>query len=208
MRSARLVAGFAALALVFGPGCTRVKRFAYEGFGRDGWQQPEEVIRSLGIDTGDRVADLGAGGGYFTFRLADAVGLEGRVYAVDVDEGMTEYLRKEAAERDYSNVAVVLAEYHDPLLPEAGVDLIFTCNTYHHMQDRTAYFNRVKRALRPEGRVAIVEYNGEGWFQKLFSHSTPNAVIRSEMEAAGYRLVQDHEFLSRQNFLVFAARPS
>ena len=69
-------------------GCAGLKRCAYEGFDRDDWQAPERVVEVLGIEPGDRIADVGAGGGYFTFRLADAVGAQGLVYAVDVDEGI------------------------------------------------------------------------------------------------------------------------
>jgi ubiquinone/menaquinone biosynthesis C-methylase UbiE len=205
VRKSVIVVTVAVFALAFGTGCTRLKRWAYEGFGRDGWQQPEQVVEALSLEPGDRVADLGAGGGYFTFRLADAVGAKGRVYAVDVDEGMIDHLREQAEKEDRGNVAVVLAEYDDPLLPEAGVDLIFTCNTYHHIEDRTAYFARAKRSLAAEGRVAIVEYKPRGWFQKIFPHATSAEAIRTEMEAAGYRLAREHDFLERQHFMVFEA---
>ena len=184
--------------------CTWLRRLAYEGFGRDGWQQPERVIGELGLAPGSRVADLGAGGGYFTFRLADAVGDGGKVYAVDVDPGMLQYLEERTAEQGYENVDTVLAEYDDPLLPKAGVDLIFSCNTYHHLEDRPAYFKRASKYLAADGRIAIIEYTGEGWFNTLFGHSTSSEVIRSEMEAAGYRLQREHDFLSRQSFLIFS----
>jgi ubiquinone/menaquinone biosynthesis C-methylase UbiE len=186
-------------------GCGGLKRFGYEGFGRDRWQHPEQVIDSLAIRSGDQVADLGAGGGYFTFRLADAVGPEGRVYAVDVDPDMTSHLERQASENGRANVEVILAESHDPLLPQDGIDLIFTCNTYHHLQDRVAYFERARRTLRSGGRVAIVEHKKRGWLWRLFAHSTPSEVIRSEMEAAGYRFEHEYSFLPRQHFLVFAA---
>ena len=163
------------------------------------------MIGSLDIQRGDRVADLGAGGGYFTPRLAEAVGPSGRVYAVDVDEDMLEHVIKRTAEEGHSNVEAVLAAYHDPLLPESGVDLIFTSNTYHHLENRTTYFDQAKRYLRPGGRVAIIEHKRSGWFQKLFPHYTRAEVIRSEMQAAGYRLEHEYDFLERQSFLVFAA---
>jgi predicted methyltransferase len=185
-------------------GCTQLKRFAYEGFRRDAWQHPDRVIETLAIHPGDAVADVGSGGGYFTFRLARAVGPSGKVYAVDVDEGLNEYVARRAREDGLDNVAVVLARYDDPLLPQSGVDLIFTCNTYHHLDDRVAYFAKARKYLRPGGRVAIIEYKGTGWFERWFGHSTPSAAIRSEMEAAGYRLQQDLDFLPRQHFLVFA----
>jgi ubiquinone/menaquinone biosynthesis C-methylase UbiE len=203
MTQRKLLAGLAVVLVVLGSGCTRLKRLGYEGFGRDRWQHPERVVDSLGIEAGDRVADLGSGGGYFTFRLADAVGPAGTVYAVDVDPGLIQHVQEQASKEAYSNVETVLAQYDDPLLPEGGVDLIFTCNTYHHLQDRVAYFERTQRYLRPGGRVAIVEHRPGGWLQWIFSHSTPSEVIRTEMEAAGYQLQEEHSFLPRQNFLVF-----
>jgi ubiquinone/menaquinone biosynthesis C-methylase UbiE len=204
MRGQRLQAAVAVLVMVLSTGCGVLKRFGYEGFGRDRWQHPEEVVDSLAIRPGDEVADLGAGGGYFTFRLADAVGPEGRVYAVDVDSDMTSHLERQVSEDGRTNVNVILAEYDDPLLPENGVDLIFTCNTYHHLRDRVAYFERARRYLRASGRVAIVEHAGKGWFSKLFGHSTPSEVIRGEMEAAGYKFEREYGFLPRQHFLVFS----
>ena len=200
----RLAAGVVALAILC-TGCTRLKRFGYEGFGRDRWQQPDEVISSLQIRAGDRVADLGAGGGYFTFRLSEAVGTSGKVYAVDVDPGMIEYLSARVIDEHHANVEVVLAEFDDAGLPERGVDLIFTCNTYHHIGDRVAYFEKARRYLRPGGRLAVIEYRGKGWFQRLFGHATEAGTIRDEIEKAGYRLTHDYQFLSRQHFLVFSA---
>jgi cyclopropane fatty-acyl-phospholipid synthase-like methyltransferase len=131
------------------------------------------------------------------------VGPEGIVYAVDVDADMVSYLQERAEEEARANVVPVLADFDDPKLPEP-VDLIFSANTYHHMDDQSAYFARVAGDLRPGGRIAIIELSGTGLFQRLIGvHSTPASVIRSDMEAAGYREVERHEFLSRQNFLIF-----
>lgn len=186
-------------------GCTTLKRCAYEGWGRDEWQRPEEVIRALGLHAGDRVADLGSGSGYFTFRLANAVGPTGHVYAVDVDESLNAYVAARAREKGVGNVSVVLARYDDPLLPDPGVDVIFTSNTYHHLEDRTAYFRNARRYLRPGGRVAILDLAGKGWFDSLFGHWTQAETIRHEMEAAGYRLAQEPAIVERQSFLIFTA---
>lgn len=190
------------LALV--AGCGPLRRFGYGGFGRDSWQQPDRVIESLALAPGARVADLGVGGGYFTWRLADAVGESGRVYAVDVDADMTSHIDEESRKKGYANVQAILAEFDDPLIPEGGVDLIFTCNTYHHLDAREEYFERAARYLRPGGRVAVVEPTGEGWFQWLFPHFVAAEVIRAEMEAAGYRRVEAFDFLDPQSFQVFA----
>jgi SAM-dependent methyltransferase len=166
-------------------GCGGVKRCLYEGVGRDDWQKPDEVVALLDIREGSRVADLGAGGGYFTFRLADAVGDAGRVYAVDVDESMVAYLRERAAREGRDNVEAVLATFDDP----------------------SDYFEGVLGDLAPNGRVAIVEFDGSGsWFSRSFGHHSGKASITEEMQQAGYRLAQDYEILDRQSFLIFAPK--
>jgi ubiquinone/menaquinone biosynthesis C-methylase UbiE len=172
---------------------------------RDSWQQPKAVIQSLNISPGALVADLGAGGGYFTFGLAEAVGPEGRVYAVDIDRDDLEYIARYAREKRIANVEVVQAVEDDPRLPEQSTDLIFTCNTAHHLSDRAAYFRSAVRYLRPHGRVAIIDYTPTG-FAWLFGHATAKEVIRQEMETAGYRLIEEFDYLSKQHFQVFRLR--
>lgn len=184
-------------------GCGGLFRTFLNSPWRARWQQPEAVIRSLSIRQGSSVADLGAGGGYFTFRLADAVGSTGKVYAVDVDKGSLDYIARRAKEQGYTNVEVILAKYDDPLLPKGDVDLIFTCNTYHHLENRSDYFASAARYLRPDGRVAVIDLNGSTWLHKLFGHWTAKETSRSEMEAAGYSLTNDFTFLTRQNFQIF-----
>lgn len=201
----RLIGVSLSLVLLQLASCTAFKRCAYEGFGRrDSWQQPDRVVEVLDISPGARVADLGAGGGYFTFRLADAVGPDGIVYAVDVDPGMIDYLTRSAGEGGYANVKPALAASDDPGLPDGGIDLVFSANTYHHLEDRPAYFARLRTDLAPGGRVAILEYAEPGL---LSSHYTDKATILAEMLEAGYELVADHDFIERQSFLVFAPRP-
>lgn len=180
-------------------GCGALKRCAYEGFARDAWQQPERVVADLALAPGARVADLGAGGGYFTFRLAHVVGREGLVFAVDVDPDMVDFLAEQAAEQGLANVRPVLAAADDPRLPER-VDLVFTGNTYHHLENRVAYFSALReRALAPGGRVAIVEYRPD-----VTSHATARETIEGEMASAGFRLEKSFDYLERQHFLVFA----
>ena len=191
------------LAFLLLAGCTSIKQCAYEGFGRDEWQKPEQVIQSLEIRPGERVADLGSGGGYFTFRLAQAVGPAGKVYAVDVDRGMIENVAERAQKAGLRNVETILAKYDDPSLPESGVDLIFTSNAYHHIEMRAQYFANAAKYLRPGGRIAIVDFNGKSWFG-IFGHHTPGEVVKKEMEEAGYRLERELDFLDRQHFLVFS----
>lgn len=197
-----VVVACAMLALGF-TSCASAKRFAYEGFSRDSEQQPERVVSELHLKPGERIADVGAGGGYFTWRFADAVGPTGKVYAVDIDQDMTGYLSATASQRGYRNVETILAAPDDAKLPAGGVDLVFTCNTYHHIENRPAYFARLKRSLAPGARVAIIDYRPEGFFQSIFPHSTAADAIRHEMTEAGYRLEKEYDFLPSQNFLVF-----
>ncbi len=191
-------------ALVLLAGCTSFKRLAYEGFGRDGWQKPDEVVAALALRAGDRVADLGSGGGYFTFRFSKAVGPTGKVYAVDVDRDMLDYIGARAKEDGHPNIETVLAKYDDPLLPES-VDLIFTCNVYHHIEGRVEYFASAARYLRPGGRIAIVDFDGRHW-TAILGHTTPVEVVKKEMQEAGYRLERELDFLDRQAFLVYSRR--
>jgi ubiquinone/menaquinone biosynthesis C-methylase UbiE len=187
--------------------CSPLKRFAYEGFLRGSWQQPERVIEALGLEPGDHVADLGSGSGYFTLRLARAVGPTGKVYAVDVDQEMNDYLRKRVHDAGLENVEVILGEYEDPLLPDGEIDLLLNVNTYHHIQERPSYFRNVQTDLASDGRVAIIDFDGrKGWFVRLMVHSVPKPELVGEMREAGYRLDQDLDFLERQGFLIFSVQ--
>ena len=191
------------IPLLLCAGCGGISRSFMNASWRDRWQQPEVVVHSLSLSPGASVADLGAGGGYFTFRLADAVGPQGKVYAVDVDQGNLAYIADQATKRGYRNVETILAKPEDPLLPPAGIDLIFTCNTYHHLTERTAYFHAVSRYLKPEGRVVVIDLAGKSWLFRVLGHWTPKETSRREMEAAGYTLTNDFDFLNRQTFQVF-----
>lgn len=198
--------GLALLLALLAAGCTTLKQCAYEGFNRDQWQQPEKVIEALRIRPGERAADLGSGSGYFTFRLAKAIGPEGKVYAVDIDRDLNEALAARAKKEGFDNIEVILAKPDDPLLPAAGVDLIFTSNTYHHLQDRVRYFANLKKYLRAAGRVAIIDFNHKAWLEGFLRHYTPSDHIKREMEQAGYVLEREFDFLEKQSFLVFAPR--
>ncbi len=185
--------------------CTEIKKWAYEGFDRDEWQHPEEVIQALSIKPGDQIADLGSGSGYFTFRLADAVGPNGRVYAVDIDTDMNADLMKRVKDKGYQNIEVLLAQPNDPGLPDTSINLIFSSNSYHHFENRTTYFANVRKHLQPQGRIAIIDFNGEGWLQQIIGHYTSSEVIQRELQEAGYTLDQEFDFLPDQVFLIFSS---
>jgi ubiquinone/menaquinone biosynthesis C-methylase UbiE len=168
------------------------------------WQKPEEVMAKLGLKPGDSVADLGAGSGYFTLRFAKAVGPQGKVYAVDVLPEMLDYIRQRAQLDGVKNIQLVQASPHDPQLPPASVDLIFICDTLHHISDRSRYFPLLAKALRPGGRLANVDF-----YKKPLPFGPPLEMkidkpeMIEEAKSAGFHVVQDFDFLPYQYFLIF-----
>ncbi len=184
-------------------GCAEVTYQRLNDPSRDTWQKPQGVVEKLTITSGSRVADLGAGGGYFTWHLAKAVGARGTVYAVDIDKTALDMIFKEMVARGTPNVRPVQAQRHDPRLPEP-VDLVFNCNTYHQMIDRVAYFRSLASSLRPGGRIAILDSHPRGFLSGMFGDRISKEKVRLEMEAAGYRLVDEHDFIDRQHFQIFA----
>jgi len=197
---------FCLAAILLLAGCAQLKQCAYQGVNRDEWQQPQKVITALNIKPGEVIADLGSGGGYFTFKLAQAAGPTGKVYAVDIDSDMVDLVGKRVKSEGVSNVETVLAKADDPMLPKSGVDLIFTSNTYHHIDNRIAYFANLRKYLRPAGRVAIIDFDRRAWIEGLLRHYTPSEFIRSEMDQAGYALQHEPDFLDRQSFLIFTVK--
>ncbi len=174
---------------------------------RDHYQKPAEVIQALGLKPGMVVADLGSGSGYFTRRFIEAVTETGKVYAIDVEPEALKHVKDSVEHMHISYTAeFILAQPDNPKLPFESVDLIFLCNVYHHLDNRTTYFINVKSALRPGGRIAIIDYyhderSGDLGFSK--AHLVPRETVLDEMTKAGYRLLREHTFLPKQYFLEF-----
>lgn len=186
---------------LLGPiGCGSFKRFLYEGFGRDEWQAPERVVTTLALSPGDEIADLGSGGGYFTYRFAEAVGKSGKVYALDVDELLLAYIEGQAQERNLPQIVTVHASEDGLGLPDASVDMIFLSNVYHHLPDPTDYFRGAGSALRKGGRLVVVEFRGASFPR---GHATTPGAIRIQLEAAGYEIIDSYDFLEKQSFQIF-----
>jgi arsenite methyltransferase len=185
--------------------CHGFSKLDYTTLGRASWQRPDRVVEALQLRPGDRVADLGAGEGFFVPYLANAVGPGGRVYAVEVERELTDRLAERFAAE--ANVEIVLGGFDDPALPDGAVDLVLIVNTYHHIEERATYFRRLKSDLGPRGRVAVIEPNAElSGLLSLFVEEGHNSVARSvgeEMRSAGYRHVVQHDLLPVQIFEVF-----
>jgi len=166
--------------------------------------QPEQVVESLGLKEGVCVADIGSGGGYFTMRFAKKVGSQGTVYAVDTDANMLEYVKDTSEKEGFSNVEIVLVTPTEVKLPRKGLDLIFIRNAYHHLENPVGYFTNLKHFLKPNGRVAILEYRkGGGIFRRIFGHYVEKREILKEMKAAGYELKEEFDFLLEQSFTIY-----
>ena len=168
---------------------------------RDAWQKPHEVIQALALKPDAVIADIGSGTGYFSVRLAHMVP-KGRVYGVDIEPDMVKYLTERAKSMGLTNVTAVQAAADDPRLPEK-VDLIIIVDTFHHIENRARYLRRLHDLLKPDGRIAIIDFRMDSPDGPPKSaRSTPDQ-IKAELNGAGYAFMQEHNFLPKQYFLVF-----
>jgi ubiquinone/menaquinone biosynthesis C-methylase UbiE len=164
---------------------------------RDEWQKPDEVIQALDFRPGESVADIGAGTGYFSRRFARHAA---KVYAVDIDASLLERARKNAP----PNVEFILAAPDDPKLPERSVDTIFFCNVLHHIENRPAYYAKLKRALKPGGRIVNIDFHKRPLpVGPPVDHKLSEEQVVEEFQAAGFELNRSFDFLPYQYFLVF-----
>lgn len=171
---------------------------------RDAWQKPDEVMRALGIADGSIVGDLGAAGGWFTIRLARFVGPNGLVYAEDVQRQMIEAIDRRVKREGLTNVRTVLGDTNDPRLPPNRLDAILIVETYHEMEDPVRLLRNAARALKPQGRIGIIDYKKEGLGPgpPLEDRVDPDTIVR-DASAAGLRLLKRESFLPFQFFLIF-----
>jgi ubiquinone/menaquinone biosynthesis C-methylase UbiE len=210
-------AAFLALVLPAAAGQTRPERrpapvmgFAgaewLEREGREAEQRPEDVIRTMGLVDGSVVADLGCGTGFFARRIARAIAPRGRVYGVDIQPEMLERMKVLLARESITNVVPVLGKADDPGLPAASLDWILLVDVYHELQQPKPMLARMREALKPEGRIALVEYRLEGDSAAHIrsEHRMSVEQVLGEWLPAGFRLVETHEFLPTQHFFVFA----
>jgi SAM-dependent methyltransferase len=168
---------------------------------RDRWQKPHEVIQALALAREARIADLGAGTGYFAARLAKMLP-RGRVYAVDIEPDMVRYLGERAKREGLSNVLALKGEPEDPKLPEK-VDLVLLVDVYHHVENRIDYFRRLSGYLRSGGRVAVIDFRLDALRGPPRAARVAPETVKAEMNSAGYALSAEYGFLPDQYFLVF-----
>ena len=164
---------------------------------RDEWQKPHDVVMALKLRPTDAIADIGAGTGYFARRFANHAS---KVYAVDIDQKLLDIAAKNAP----ANLMTVLAAPDDPGLPAASVDVIFFCDVLHHIENRAAYFPKLVKALKPGGRIVVIEF-----YKREMPIGPPPAMKLSEEEVSaefrnvGFSLAKRLDILPYQYYLFF-----
>jgi SAM-dependent methyltransferase len=169
---------------------------------RDAIQKPHEVIKALALKPDALVADIGAGTGYFSVRLAHAVP-KGRVYAVDIEPDMVKHLAERAKKEQLANVTAVVGAPDNPRLPQK-VDLALMVDVYHHIAGRPRYLARLAESLKPGGRIALIDFRPDAPEGPPPGERITPEAAKAEFARAGFRLVQEQRFLPQQYFLVFA----
>ena len=168
---------------------------------RDAWQKPHEVIMALKLAPDAAVADIGAGTGYFAARFSHMLSA-GKVYAVDLEPDMVKYLGERAKKEGLANLTPVLGTTDSPKIP-APVDLVFLVDVYHHIGDRERYFGKLRESLKPNGRLAIIDFRMDATTGPSKAMRIAPEQVRAELAKAGYVQAEEHAFLPQQYFLVF-----
>jgi len=167
---------------------------------RDEWQKPHDVVMALNLKPTDTVADIGAGSGYFARRFAIHAG---RVFAVDIDEKLLGMVRAKAP----ANLETIVAAPDDPHLPPRSIDMVFFCDVLHHIENRPAYFAKLARALKPGGRIVVIDF-----YKKDLPVGPPPSMkladqeVVAEFQKAGFALSKRLDSLPYQYFLFFEQR--
>jgi SAM-dependent methyltransferase len=173
----------------------------FDSPGRDKRLQINRVMDILGLAPGKSVADIGAGSGWFTVRAARRVGEGGTVYAVDINPEAADYIQKRAKKEKLENVKTILSKPDDPMLPAGSVDAVLLLKTYHEVARPVELLRNLRGALRPGAKVGVIDRNGNGE-----DHGVGKDVVIHEAEEAGYRLLNEYDFVKADQmdyFLVF-----
>lgn len=160
---------------------------------RRAWLPPAEVLAALALRCGETIADVGAGTGYFSLPLAQAVGAQGKVYAVDAQEEMLALLRQKLDEAALANVESIHAEAEDMRLPASSCNLVFAANVWHEFDDRAAVLQEFVRVLKPGGRIAILDWRPdvEPLAGPPLDHRIAAANALDELRSAGFQKTTD-----------------
>ena len=184
----------------------RIKEFEIPD--RDEWQKPDEVVKSLDLKPGDVIVDIGAGTGYFTKRFAKAVSPGGQALGLEIEPSRVEYMKEDAQKLGLDNYKALLIKPDDPELEPGSVDVVFLCNTFHHLTNRVDYLKRLSRSLKKNGRVVIIDFYKKPLpiGPSSVDHKVSKEVVLEEFRDAGYKLQHDNDLLPYQYYLEFQLR--
>jgi ubiquinone/menaquinone biosynthesis C-methylase UbiE len=170
---------------------------------RESEEHPDQALDALGLKPGMVVGDVGAGTGYMSLKMAKRVGPSGKVYAEDVQPEMLRLLRQNAAKAKVTNVETVLGNETDPKLPPGQLDLILLVDVYHEFSQPQKMLQRMRDALKPDGRLVLLEYRKEDPTIPIRpEHKMSVQEVKTELEAEGFRMDQVLETLPRQHILI------
>ncbi len=177
----------------------------FEDEKRQDWQEPQRVIKRVGVMRNSIVANIGSGTGYFSTRLAKTA-FKGRVWGIDIEPNLIRYLNERARREKIHNLFSLLALENDPLIPEK-VDFIFIVNTYHHIQKREDYLRKLSSSLKPKGKIVVIDFKkGELPFGPNDEMKLSSDKVISEFNGAGLNLFESFNFLKYQYILIFQAQ--
>jgi ubiquinone/menaquinone biosynthesis C-methylase UbiE len=209
---ALLLAGFVCSAEDFHPITHRriAQTMSADGAGwlvrpeREREERPDQALDAIGIQRGSTVADIGAGVGYFTWRLAERVGSNGTVYGEDIQQRMLDQLVKNTNARHLTNVRAVLGNPDDPKLPKNSFDLVLLVDVYHEFSEPGKMLDRIRDSLKPGGRIVFLEYRAEDPDVPIRpEHKMTVGQVRAEVQPEGYRFEKTIEVLPQQHIIIF-----
>jgi ubiquinone/menaquinone biosynthesis C-methylase UbiE len=164
--------------------------------------QPEMIMDTIGVEKGMKIGEIGAGEGYFTFKLSKRVGPSGKIYANDIRQSVLDTIQNRIKKENIENIIVLLGSTEDPYFPEENFDLIVMMLVYHELEKPVIYFQNLKKYLKPGGTVVVIERDPERWGQGE-DHFMKTKEILDTVEESDYELVRMETFLEIDNIFIF-----
>ena len=168
--------------------------------------KPDQILEAISLKPEQNIADIGSGGGYFSLWFAKIIGEEGKAYAVDTNPNLLNFVKNSAKAKGLNNIIPTIVSGNSLDIPKNSLDFIFMRNVTHHLQNRIKYFKDLKKYLKPEGKIIVIEYDrGKPLsFVRIFKHYVLKEIIQQEMNEAGYVFKNEFDFLPNQHFTIYS----
>jgi ubiquinone/menaquinone biosynthesis C-methylase UbiE len=164
--------------------------------------KPELIMDTIGVKQGMVIGEVGAGEGYFTFKLSKRVGPKGKIYANDIKKSVLETIKEKSADENIQNISIVHGETEDPLFPITNLDMIVMMQVYHDLEKPVIFFRNLKKYLKSEGNVVIIDKDPDRW-GKGWDHFMTKEAILDSVKKSGYELIRLETFLESDNIYIF-----